>query len=300
MMLDVAVVGGSAAGLSAALYLGRMRRQVVVFDTGKPCNRFSHASHGHFTRDGIAPAELLQIGRDQLQPYPTVHLRAEQVTSILPQAQGFLVETAAGNSFPVRKVLLATGMRDNLPPLANIEQFWGSSVFHCPYCDGWEVRDQPIAIYNNGDFALHIAKLLRNLTADLVICTGETATFTDAERQQLSAHNIPVIETPIVGLEGTGNQLTSIVFADDTSLVRHALFVMPKLTQHTDLAARLGCALTDAGFVQVNESMQTTVAGVYAAGDMTSMARAVVFAAMQGALAATRLHMELSTEDFQQ
>ncbi len=299
-MLDVAVVGGSAAGLSAALYLGRMRRQVVVFDTGKPCNRFSHASHGHFTRDGIAPAELLQIGRDQLQPYPTVHLRAEQVTSILPQAQGFLVETAAGNSFPVRKVLLATGMRDNLPPLANIEQFWGSSVFHCPYCDGWEVRDQPIAIYNNGDFALHIAKLLRNLTADLVICTGETATFTDAERQQLSAHNIPVIETPIVGLEGTGNQLTSIVFADDTSLVRHALFVMPKLTQHTDLAARLGCALTDAGFVQVNESMQTTVAGVYAAGDMTSMARAVVFAAMQGALAATRLHMELSTEDFQQ
>ncbi len=192
------------------------------------------------------------------------------------------------------------GLRDTLPPLANIEQFWGRSVFHCPYCDGWEVRDQPLAIYNNGAHALHLAKLVRNLTADLVICTGAAATFTDVERQQLAAHNIPVIETPIVGLEGVGNQLTSLVFTDGTNLARHALLVMPKLTQHTDLAERLGCTLTEAGFVQVNATMQTTVAGVYAAGDTTSMARAVVFAAMQGALAATQINMELSTEDFSQ
>jgi thioredoxin reductase len=297
-MFDVIIVGGSVAGLSAALYLGRMRRQVLIFDTGKPCNRFSHASHGFLTRDGVAPAELLHIGRDQLRQYTTVTFRSEAVTEIAPHADGFQVETRT-ESFVARKILLATGLRDELPPLRNVEQFWGRSVFHCPYCDGWEWRDQPLAIYANGEFALHLAKIVRNLTADLVVCTGEAATFSAADRQLLLANQIQLIETPVVRLEGEGAHLEAIVFADGARLARRALYLRPKLTQHTDLAAQLGCTFTEMGMVQVDAMMRTSVAGVYAAGDMTTMHRQVIVAAAHGATAGGALNMELSTEDFQ-
>jgi thioredoxin reductase len=274
-----------------------MRRHVIVFDTGQPCNRFSHASHGFLTRDGVAPAELLQISRDQLTQYTTITLRSEAVTEIVPQTDSFRVETGT-DSFSARKILLATGLRDELPPLRNIAQFWGRSVFHCPYCDGWEWRDQPLAIYGNGDFVLHMAKLVRNLTADLVVCTGEAATFSAADRQLLLANQIQIIETPVERLEGKGEQLESIVFADGARLARRALYVRPKLTQHADLAAQLGCIVTDAGFVQVDAMMRTSVAGIYAAGDMTTMFRQVLIAAAHGATAASALNLELSTEDF--
>lgn len=297
-MLDVTIVGGSAAGLSAALYLGRMRRKVVIFDTGTPCNRFSHASHGFLTQDGTPPAELLQLGREQLQPYTTVSFRAEAVTDIVPQADSFQIVSEAG-SYTARKVLLATGVRDELPPLPNVAQFWGRSVFHCPYCDGWEWRDQPLAIYVNGNHALHIAKLVRNLTADLVICTGDVATFSPEDRRLFTANGIRIIETPVAGLEGVDGQLTSIHFADGAQIARRALYLAPKLVQQSDLAARLGCSLTEDGFVQVDGSMQTTVPGVYAAGDMTKNMRQVVTAAAQGATAGGMINMALSNEDFQ-
>jgi thioredoxin reductase len=298
-MLDVIIVGGSVAGLSAALYLGRMRRKVIIFDTGTPCNRFSHASHGFLTRDGAPPGTLLQLGREQLQPYTTISVRAEAVGEIALQANGFQITSETG-VYKARKVLLATGVRDELPPLPNVAQFWGRSVFHCPYCDGWEWRDQPLAIYGNGDHALHIAKLVRNLTADLVICTGEAATFSPEDRQLCAANGIRIIEKPVVGLEGVDGQLTSIGFADGTQLARRALYLAPKLVQQSDLAARLGCSLSEDGFVQVDGSMQTTVAGVYAAGDMTKNMRQVVAAAAQGATAGGMINLALSNEDFQQ
>lgn len=297
-MFDVIIVGGSVAGLSAALYLGRMRRQVLIFDTGKPCNRFSHASHGFLTRDGTAPAELLRMGREQLQQYTTISFQAEAVTAIVPQTDGFQVATATG-SYIARKILLATGLRDELPPLRNVEQFWGGSVFHCPYCDGWEWRDQPLAIYANGEFALHLAKIVRNLTADLVVCTGEAATFSAADRQLLAANGIRLVETPVVGLEGTAGQLATIHFADGTQIARRALYLAPKLVQQSDLAARLGCTLSEDGLVQVDASMQSSVPGVYAAGDMTKNMRQVVAAAAQGATAGGMINMALSNEDFQ-
>jgi thioredoxin reductase len=298
MMLDVVIVGGSAAGLSAALYLGRMRRKVMIFDTGTPCNRFSRASHGFLTRDGAAPAELVRIGREQLQPYTTITSQAEAVTEITPQADGFQVATETG-SYSARKILLATGLRDQLPPLPNVAQFWGQSVFHCPYCDGWEWRDQPLAVYGNGDQALHIAKLVRNLTADLAICTGEVASISAENRRLLAANRIRLIETPVIGLEGADGQLETIHFADGAQIARRALYLAPKLVQQSDLAARLGCTLSEDGFVQIDASMQTSLPGVYAAGDMTKNMRQVVAAAAQGATAGGMINMALSNEDFQ-
>lgn len=292
-MFDVIIVGGSVAGLSAATYLGRMRRATLVVDNGKPCNRVSHASHGFLTRDGVDPAELLQIAREQMQGYPSVELRTGLVTAIQPQADRFQVTLETGETHAARKVLLAMGVRDQLPDLANVEQFWGRSAVHCPYCDGWEVRDQPLAIQGNGEGALHRAKLLLNLTADLVICTDGPATFNEDEWQFLRARGVRVIETPLVGLEGEGDQLHTLHFADGSTLARHALFLNLKTSQHPDLVATLGCAVNEMGFVQVDAQARTTVDGVYAAGDMTNPMRAVIFAAGQGAAAGIWLNMAL-------
>ena len=295
-MVDVLIVGGSVAGLSAATYLGRMRRQVVVVDSGKPCNRFSHASHGFFSRDGVDPAELLQIGRAQLQRYPTVTLQAGLVTAIQPQPDGFRVTLDDGTTIATRKVLLAMGLRDHLPALANVEQFWGRSVFHCPYCDGWEVRDQPLAIQGNGESALHRTKLLLNLTDDLVICTDGPATFSDADWIFLRQRKVRVIETPLMGIEGQGEQMHTLHFTDGSTLARHALFINLRTSQHSDLAAGLGCEIDALGFVKVDAQARTNVAGVYAAGDMTTQARTVIFAAAQGATAGIALNRDLMAD----
>jgi thioredoxin reductase len=295
-MFDVLIVGGSVAGLSAATYLGRMRRSTLVVDSGKPCNRVSHASHGFLTRDGVDPKELLQIAHTQLQAYPTVDLRPGLVTAIQSQADGFEIALETGETMAARKVLLAMGLRDHLPPLANVEQFWGRSVFHCPYCDGWEVRDQPLAVQGNGDSALHRARLLLNLTDDLVICTDGAATFGDAEWQFLRARQVRVIETPLTAIVGEAEQMHTLHFADGSTLARHALFVNLRTSQHSDLAAGLGCALDENGLVKVDVQGRTNVTSVYAAGDMTSPMRAVIFAAAQGATAGIWLNMALMAE----
>ncbi len=292
-MLDVIIVGGSVAGLSAATYLGRMRRETLIVDSGKPCNRVSHASHGFLSRDGVDPAELLRLGREQVQAYPTVKFRPGLVTAIQPQAEGFTVTLETGETIATRKVLLAMGLRDHLPALANVEQFWGRSAVHCPYCDGWEVRDQPLAVQGNGEAALHRAKLLLNLTNDLVICTDGPATFSENEWQFLRARGVRVIETPLIGLEGEGDQLHTLHFADGSTLARHALFLNLKTSQQSDLVATLGCEINAMGFVQVDEQARTTVDGVYAAGDMTNPMRAVIFASAQGAAAGIWLNMAL-------
>lgn len=292
-MVDVVIVGGSTAGLSAALYLGRSLRRTIVFDAGEPCNRFSHASHGFFTRDGTPPAELLQIGREQLARYEMVSIQQKRVTAVRPVGEHFEVEAEDGTVVATRKVLLATGLHDTLPPLPNVEQFWGSSVFHCPFCDGWEIRDQPVAIYNNGDAAIHVAKLLRHLTPDLVLCTGAEATFSTADRQMLLARGVRIIETPVARLEGSEGQLEALLFTDGTRLERRALFIHPKTSQRGDLVENLGCALDQWGLVQVDQSMETSVPGVFAAGDTTTLARQLVFAAYQGAIAAVSIHRTL-------
>jgi len=292
-MFDVIVVGGSVAGLSAATYLGRMRRTVLVVDSGKPCNRFSHASHGFLTRDGSDPAELLQIARAQLERYTTVKQQAGLVTAILSQADGFVATLADGTTVAARKVLLAMGVRDDLPPLTNIEQFWGRSAFHCPFCDGWEQRDQPLAVQGNGATALHRTKLLLNLTDDLVICTDGPATFSAEEANFLQSKKVRIIETPLAALSGEGDQMDTLHFADGSKLARRAIFIDLRTAQHSDLAQSLGCELDEMALVKVDAQARTNVAGVYAAGDMASRGRAVILAAAQGAMAGLALNMDL-------
>ena len=237
--MNVIIVGGSAAGLSAALYLGRFRRDVLVIDGEKPANRFTHAAHGFFTRDGTPPAELIAIGRQQLQQYETVRLQKGNVQRIVRQNDQFTVTLADGSRYTAQKILLASGLKDTLPAVKGVEAFWGKSVFHCPYCDGWEQRDKPVAIYGNGEAAVHLAKLLRVLTADLVVCTDGRSTIEQPAADTFRKHGIQIIETPVECYEGQNGQIETIVFADGTRLARKAVFTRIQTAQHSDFVTQL-------------------------------------------------------------
>lgn len=296
-MLDVMIVGGSSAGLSAALVLGRARRRVLVFDDGKPCNRFSHASHGFLTRDGVAPADLVGIAREQLQPYESVTLINATAAQVGVVEGGFSVTTAAGDVHTARKLLLATGLTDTLPAIDGIGQFWGRSVFHCPYCDGWEVRDQPIVVYNDSETALHQIMLLDQWTKRLTLATGGTNKLTDEERARIQKHGIRIIDTPATRVEG-GEKIERVVFADGSVVECAAMFVRLVSEQRTTFPRDLGCAFTAQGLVQVSAAAETSVPGVYAAGDIANPARSVALAVGQGATAAFHINHALAREDF--
>lgn len=284
-MLDVVIVGGSSAGLSAALILGRSLRDVVVVDDQKPCNRVSQASHGFLTRDGTSPSDLLSIAHEQLKRYPSVTLKTATVQRIEKIDTGFAIVNSDGSRLEARRVLLATGLKDELPPLAGIEAFWGKSVFHCPYCDGYEIRDKAVAVYGVGAEALHLVMLIRNLTGNLTLCAGEGWKLTPAQHEKVSRYEIRVVEQPIAALEGEDAQLEAIRFADGSRLGVSALFVRPKTTHRTPFAHDLGCKVDERDVVQIDVRGRTSVEGVYAAGDLSSPMRSVAIAVAQGASA---------------
>lgn len=296
-MYDVVIVGGSSAGLSAALILGRARRRVLVIDSGKPCNRFSHASHGFLTRDGVAPSELVQIARDQLQRYETVAVHDGLVSQITPEGAGFRVETDAGETFSVRRVLLATGLKDELPPIAGLEPLWGKSVFHCPYCDGWEVRDQPLVVHGGGEIGFHRVKMLRQWTDQLTWCTDGEA-VSDERRELLARHDIRVIETRLAAVEATGEQIERIRFEDGSTLDLKAMFVAPKNSHPMAFAEQSGCVISERGIIEIDLLGRTSVPGIYAAGDLSTPFRSVAVAVSQGYCAGAGINADLTEEDF--
>lgn len=296
---DCVIVGGGAAGLSAALVLGRARRRVLVCDRGNPRNAPAHASHGFFTRDGTSPFELLEIGREQLRPYGTVELRPVGVRDINRSGDGFEVFFDGGAPMWSRKILLAFGVVDVFPEVENFGDFWGKSVFHCPYCHGFEVRDRPLAVVGNGEAGVGMAALLKNWSTDLVLCTDGRAELSEAQRRVLEKHKVPVREGRIVRLEGREGQLEDIVFETGVRLARRGMLIRPRQRLRSDLAERLGCELTDAGLIRIMDFNETTVKGVYAAGDVTSPMQSIAAAVAQGSAAGgAGINHALSREDF--
>lgn len=298
---DVIIVGAGPTGLSAALLLGRSLKHVLVIDSGKPRNAVSHAANGFFSRDGIAPSELLQIGHEQLQKYKTVKFQTGRVIDAKPlgteKGDRFQIMLDSGEQLITRKLLLATGVRDKLPGIPGFVELWGTSVFHCPYCHGWEVRDQPLAIYGKGEAAFEMTQHLTGWSRDLILCSDGDANLSDNQRNQLSIWGIQLREEKIDRLKQENGTLTGIVLTTGEVISRHGIFVQPQPQQHSDLAEQLGCDLADNGAVQVNKEKQTSVPGVYAAGDTTILFSSISLVVAEGTIAGVFINKALIAEN---
>ena len=292
-MLDVVIVGAGPAGLSAALLLGRCRRRVLVCDAGEPRNAASSALHGFLSRDGIAPRELLRIGREQLSPYDTVELIQAEAVDVRRLEQHFEVTLHDGSRRVSRMLLLATGVVDELPAIPGVEAFYGRSVFHCPYCDGWEHRDQPWAVYGPGDQAAELALELTRWTGDLTLCTGGPEGLSDQNRERLARAGIRVHTGVIAGLEGFDGCLESVVLAGGRKVACRALFFRSEFRQRSALAERLGCTFTKRGAVETGSYQTTEVPGLFVAGDASRKVQLAIVAAAEGAEAAFAINSAL-------
>ena len=296
-MLDVVIAGGGPAGLSAALILGRCRRRVLLCDSGRPRNACTTQANGFFTRDGTDPAELRQIGREQLDAYESVKVRDLEVVEATRARDGFETVLSDGTRHRSRKLLLATGVVDELPDIEGFERFYGRSIHHCPYCDGWEHRDEPIAIYGRGQDGKGLALELTAWSRDLVLCTDGPAGLPAHDLDRLARNRIEVREERIARLEGERGVLEGIRFESGEVLPRRALFFISGERQACDLALDLGCELTRNGAIETGSYEKTAVPGLYVAGDASRFVQLIVVAAAEGAKAAFAINTELLKED---
>lgn len=290
--VEVAIVGGGSAGLSAALALGRARRSVLVIDAGTPRNAPAAQAHNLFTRDGTPPRELLRIGREQLQPYGTRFLD-DRVVRVSGDKGSFRLELAGAPPLTAARLLLATGVQDKLPGTPGLRELWGKSVFTCPYCHGWEVRDAPLAVLGDGALGYDYARFIRNWSLDVVLLAGAAPTLEAAQLSDLRALGVQVVAADVLEFESLGGELSALRLSDGRRLARRAVFMHPPQSLRGDLAQQLGCALSEDGLrVVVDETGQTSVPGVYAAGDMVSPMHALVMAAASGTKAAAMLNRD--------
>jgi thioredoxin reductase len=269
-----------------------------VIDAGAPRNRCSAELHGFLTRDGTAPAEFLELGRRELERYGTVGYRAGRVTEAAPTPDGFRATLEGGESLDARTILIATGVVDRLPDVEGIDRFYGVSVHHCPYCDGWEHRDRRLAVYGCDARAIGFALELRQWSRDLVWCSDGHAPAADA-RATAERHGVRLRTEPIARLEGDSGRLARVVFRDGPPEPADALFFCTGQRQHSDLARRLGCRFNDRGTVQTRAAEGTNVPGVWVAGDASKDAQMVVVAAAEGAEAAIAINAELTRRDLE-
>jgi thioredoxin reductase len=296
MNWECLVVGGGAAGLSAALVLGRARRRTLVIDAGRQSNLAAHGIGGLLGHDGRPPAELYELGRKELERYPSVEVRTGEVLAAQRHDGGFDVQLADGTREQMSRVLLAMGMEYRPPPLPGLADIWGSSVFHCPFCHGWEVRDQPLAVLAEGERAMPMARLLRGWSDDVVLLTNGSGDLTVETRDCLRAGNVPVDERPIAQLASVDGELQAVVFSDGSRLPRRGLLVATTLHQRTGLAAQLGVSFVAPGpvsaeAVEVDALSRTSVPGVFAAGDVcTQMPQVAAAIAAGSAAAASMVH----------
>jgi thioredoxin reductase len=269
----------------------------LVCDAGHPRNAKSHGLHGFLSRDGSPPADLLECARQQLQPYLSVTVRSVEVVDAEARSEGFAVILEDGSCCAASKLLLATGVVDELPAIPGIERFYGRSVHPCPYCDGWEWREQPLAVYGRGEKGTGLSLMLTLWSKDLVLCTDGPGELSPAQRERLSLHQILVREEPIARLEGTENGLLrKIVFANGAALARQAIFFNTGERQRSPLIAKLGCKLDEKGRADTGEFEESNVPGLYIVGDASGDVQFAIVAAAQGARAAVAINKALLRE----
>jgi thioredoxin reductase len=290
---DVAIVGGGAAGLSAALVLGRARRSVVVIDARQPRNAPATHMHGFLSRDGMAPTDLIDIARDEAASYDVEFIH-DHVVSVEP---GFSLRLGEGGRLEARRLLIGTGATDELPPIEGARERWGRDFLHCPYCHGWEVRDQPLGVLSTGAGSVEHAELIRQWSADLVFFPHVYG-LTDDERERLEALGIRIVKGEVRMIVVEDDRLRGVALADGSVVERTAVFIRPNMRPTASgLLEQLGCDVDDLGFVRVDGAGRTSVDGVWAAGNVANPRAQVITAAGEGSAAAIAINADLVQED---
>jgi thioredoxin reductase len=292
---DVVIIGGGAAGLSAALVLARARRTVLVVDAGRPRNAPAAHMHGFLSRDGMAPADLLAVGRAEVQGYGGQIVPGE-VVALTPSVGGFALELGSGAQLRARRLLVATGLRDELPDLAGLRERWGRDVLHCPYCHGYEVRGQRLGVLGGPPGSVRYAQIVRQWSPDVVFFVPNDTLAAD-ERAELSVRGIRIVEGDVHEVVVTHDRLEGVAGADGSVVPIDALFVPPRFVPHHDLLVALGCDVADSGWVRTDPTGQTSVSGVWAAGNVVNPRAQVITAAGEGSAAAIAINADLVDED---
>lgn len=292
---DVIIIGGSFAGLSAAMQLARARRNVLVLDTGAPRNRYAAASHGFPGQDGRRPEDIRNALRAELGAYPTVTFRDAEAMHASRQGAGFRLSLSAGEALTGRRLILAYGVRDTLPDVPGLSRRWGASVLHCPYCHGYELNRQPLGVLASGEAAMHQAMLLPDWGPTTLFTQGRFAPAPEA-RRMLAARGVALEDTPITALLGPAPALEAVRLADGREIAAAGLFVAPQTAPSSELGASLGCIAKDGPtgpYLAVDAMQATSVAGVFAAGDLANPMANATLAAAAGVMAGVATHRSL-------
>lgn len=295
---DAIIIGGSYAGLSAAMTLGRSKRHVLIIDDNNPCNRQTPHSHNFITQDGERPALIKAKALEQVLKYDTVHLQEGIALAGARAGQGFAITTAAGDTFSAEKLVFATGLTDIMPNIKGFAECWGISVLHCPYCHGYEVKDSPLGIISNGEPAFEFCRMIHHWSKDLVLFTNGKASITEEHLAAIGKHHISIVEEEIKELAHNNGYLDTVVLHNGKEYKLRALFYRPSSRQQCNIPEQLGCELNKMGLIAVDNLHHTSVAGVYAAGDNSAMFRSVAIATAAGTMAGAVLNKELIEERF--
>ena len=297
---DCAVIGAGTAGLSASLVLGRSRRKIAVFDNGTNRNRVTQESHGFITRDGIKPEEFKEIGLAELGKYPSIQYVGKTVSAITEQPDGlFTITTSENDVYLAEKIILATGVQEQFPAIPDIRKYYGKSLFSCPYCDGWELKDEPLLIIaENEAHAFHMGKLIYNWSENLVIATNghELSPFILNEFQR---KNITVRTEPIKNLHGENGYLKKVEFDSGEEIERTGGFIVPSFVRPNPFAEQLGCEVDENNVIIADDMGQTSQENIYVAGETAQAGpSSLIIAAAEGSKAATAINMAITDERF--
>jgi len=295
---QVVIVGGSYAGLSCALSLGRSLRSVLVIDSGTPCNRQTPHSHNFITQDGEKPEVIADKALKQIQQYKTVHFINDWVTDAQKIEKGFLLRTKSGRNLIAQKLVWATGLKDVMPNIPGFAECWGISVIHCPYCHGYEVRNQPTGILADGDHAYHYASLIRNWSKELVVLTNGKTSLSAEQIQAIKKSGIGIVEKKIVEIVHDNGHVQEVVFDDRSTIALRVIYSRPAFEQQSNIPERLGCKTNEQGLLQVDPYQKTSEPNIYACGDNSNVLRSVALAVSSGSITGAMVNHALAEEEF--